>query len=312
MFKQGDARRPPCVGRKAMSDAARARHFTSQRLRLHYAEWGSPDKPPLLLVHGSRDHCRAWDWTAERLAADWHILAPDARGHGDSEWASDGVYTSAAYIYDLAELVRLHCTAPVTIVAHSAGGSISAGFAALYPEHMRKLVLIDGLGISPESGLTQGHPNLVRRQLPADEELRSWIDARRSFAEKTPRRYPSVDAAAERLLRENAFLRIEQALHLTTHGLRRTEDGGFVWKFDNLVRLAHPQDRRDDDFLLMLSKIACPTLLLWGSASYTPDPRHDIRAHAVRNARIEVLEGASHWLHHDGFDWFIAQLKAFL
>lgn len=295
-----------------MGDVPQSRYFRSQRTRLHYVEWGSPDKPTLILVHGSRDHCRAWDWVAAQLATDWHILAPDMRGHGDSDWASDGVYTNASYVYDLAELVRIRCDQPVTIVGHSAGGAASACFAALYPEATRKLVLVDGLGISPESGLMSDNPNLLRRQMPIDAQLRDWIDARRGFAHKSPRRYPSIDAAARRLRRENSFLSQAQAMHLTTHGLRRTEDDGFVWKFDNLVRLAHPSDRRDDEFLLMLGKIACPTMLLWGSASYTPDPRNDIRAKAVKGARIGVLEGASHWLHHDAFDGFMAHLKDFL
>ena len=64
--------------------------FISQRLNLHYAEWGTPDKPPLLLVHGGRDHCRSWDWVANELKDDWHIIAPDLRGHGDSDWSRSG------------------------------------------------------------------------------------------------------------------------------------------------------------------------------------------------------------------------------
>ncbi|MEO1647893.1 MAG: hypothetical protein AAFR32_03635, partial [Pseudomonadota bacterium] len=42
--------------------------FISQRLRLNYFDWGNHDKPPLILVHGGRDHARSWDWTAEKLA----------------------------------------------------------------------------------------------------------------------------------------------------------------------------------------------------------------------------------------------------
>ena len=52
-----------------------SRIFFSQRLRLHYVDWGNAEAPPLLLVHGGRDHCRNWDWLAERLGRDWHIIA---------------------------------------------------------------------------------------------------------------------------------------------------------------------------------------------------------------------------------------------
>ena len=66
--------------------------FISQRLRLNYVDWGNPDAPPLLLVHGGRDHARSWDWVAEELRNDWHIIAPDLRGHGDSACSPAGSY----------------------------------------------------------------------------------------------------------------------------------------------------------------------------------------------------------------------------
>ena len=79
-----------------------SRVFFSQRLRLHYVDWGNAGAPPLVLLHGGRDHCRNWDWVAEELRKDWHIIAPDLRGHGDSQWSPDGSYTMAGFLYDLA------------------------------------------------------------------------------------------------------------------------------------------------------------------------------------------------------------------
>ena len=61
-----------------------SRHFISQRLRMHYVDWGNPDAPPLLLVHGGRDHCRNWDWVAQAFRRDWNVICPDLRGHGRS------------------------------------------------------------------------------------------------------------------------------------------------------------------------------------------------------------------------------------
>ena len=66
--------------------------FLSQRLRLHYVDWGNSDLEPLLMIHGGRDHCRNWDWIAHSLREKWHIIAPDLRGHGDSDWSPDGHY----------------------------------------------------------------------------------------------------------------------------------------------------------------------------------------------------------------------------
>ena len=76
---------------------------------------------PLILLHGGRDHCRSWDWTAEELRKDWHVICPDVRGHGDSEWNNTGYYPMLGYVYDLAQLIHQLELAPVTIVAHSMG-----------------------------------------------------------------------------------------------------------------------------------------------------------------------------------------------
>ena len=75
-----------------------SRIYFSQRLRLHYVDWGNPSAPPLLLLHGGRDHCRNWDWVAGELRHRWHVLAPDLRGHGDSQWSPDGHYATAGYV----------------------------------------------------------------------------------------------------------------------------------------------------------------------------------------------------------------------
>src|SRR5271156_1324813 len=123
--------------------------FISQRLRLNYVDWGNPDAPPLVLVHGGRDHCRNWDWVAAELRGDYHIIAPDLRGHGDSAWSTSGDYSMSAFVYDLAQPVHQQHLAPCRIVAHSLGGSIRLRYAGIFPENVLKLVAIEGLGPSP-------------------------------------------------------------------------------------------------------------------------------------------------------------------
>ncbi len=132
------------------SSGPTSRIYFSQRLRLHYVDWGNPTAPPLLLVHGGRDHCRNWDWVAAALRRDWHVLAPDLRGHGDSQWSPDGNYSTSAYIYDLDQLIHQQELAPVTIVAHSLGGNIAIRYTGVFPEKVRKLVAIEGLGPTPK------------------------------------------------------------------------------------------------------------------------------------------------------------------
>src|SRR5262249_13812881 len=108
--------------------------YISQRLRLHYFDWGNTDAPPLVLGHGGRDHARSWDWVAERLRDRWHIIAPDLRGHGDSQWSQDGGYAMPGLIYDLAQLIHQRQLAPVSLIGHSLGGNIATRYAGIYPD----------------------------------------------------------------------------------------------------------------------------------------------------------------------------------
>ncbi|WP_159819262.1 alpha/beta fold hydrolase [Colwellia sp. 20A7] len=108
-------------------------------MNLHYVDWGNPSAPPLLLVHGGKDHCRSWDWVAEELSKDWHVIAPDLRGHGDSDWTPDGNYTQISFVYDIAQLIHQMQLEPVTIVAHSMGGMVCSRYAGIYPDNVKSL-----------------------------------------------------------------------------------------------------------------------------------------------------------------------------
>ncbi len=279
--------------------------YFSQRLRLHYVDWGNPGKPPLVLLHGGRDHCRNWDWTATALRDDWHAIAPDLRGHGDSQWSPDGSYTMAGYVYDLAQLVHQQGLAPATIVAHSLGGNIALRYAGIYPEAAAKLVAIEGLGPSPATLAGRGGQTIAER-------MDAWIREQRALAGRLPRRYASIEDAFRRMQEENPHLTAEQARHLTVHGVNQNEDGTYTWKFDNYVRAWPPYDMRGTDIQLLWSRIACPTLLLYGRESRSGDPAQDGRARHFRHARVVGIDGAGHWLHHDRLDEFLRVVREFL
>jgi len=279
--------------------------YISQRLRLHYVDWGNREAPPLILQHGGRDHCRSWDWVAEELHNDWHVIAPDLRGHGDSQWSPEGHYGMDAFVYDFAQLVHTLGHDQVTIVAHSLGGNVATRFAGLYPDKVRKLVNIEGLGPSPE----------LRREIEARgraARIREWIDGKRKAAGRTPRRYPSIEAAYARMKEENAFLTDEQARHLTIHGASLNEDGTWSWKFDNYLNVWSATDISYPEQEELWRAITCPILFLYGSDSFASNPEKDGRIGNFRNARIIEYENAGHWLHHDQLDRFLADVKAFL
>ncbi len=280
--------------------------FVSQRLKLHYNDWGNEDAPPLLLIHGGRDHSRSWDWLAERLRKKWHIIAPDLRGHGNSDWVPDGNYSSEAFVYDVAQLVHQLDLSPVTIVGHSLGGNIALRYTGLYPENVRKLVAIEGLGPSPAL-------MAEREARPMADRIRHWISEKREAAERTPRRYANFSDALERMKAENDFLTEGQAEHLTRHGLSRNEDGSYSWKFDNYFNVLTQVDIKPEEQHALWGAITCPTLFCYGGRSWASNPEDDRRINYFNcDARVELFEDAGHWLQHDAFEQFADVLENFL
>ena len=279
-------------------------YYVSQRLRLHFVDWGNEDKPPLVLVHGGRDHARSWDWVARELRGDWHVIAPDLRGHGDSAWAIGGHYTVQEFVLDLAQLLTTLDLFPVTLIGHSLGGSVATHYASVYPENVSKLVSIEGLG--PPPAMIEG-----RLSRPIWERLDEWIRQVRDFAGRHPRRYPSIEAAAARMIEENSFLTPEQARHLTVHGVSRNEDGTYSWKFDNYSRVFFPQRYDLQELRQQWGRITCPTLLVRGLQSWAGDPEKDGRLAAFRNARSVGIDGAAHWVHHDQLEEFLRVVRGF-
>jgi pimeloyl-ACP methyl ester carboxylesterase len=279
--------------------------YVSQRLRLHYVDWGNREAPPLILVHGGRDHCRNWDWVARELRSEFHIIAPDLRGHGDSAPSPSGDYSMSAFVYDLAQLIHGQKLAPVKIIAHSLGGAIALRYAGIYPDLVEKMVVIEGLGPSPAM-LAQ------RSEKSVSERMRSWIQAERDLAARLPRRYASIDEALSRMQAENKHLTDDQARYLTVHGVAQNEDGTFSWKFDNYVRSFAPVDLTAEQTWDLWAQITCPTLLINGKESWASDPVADGRISHFQDARAVAFEGAGHWVHHDRLDDFVAKAKMFL
>ncbi|HZZ87725.1 MAG TPA: alpha/beta hydrolase [Caulobacteraceae bacterium] len=279
--------------------------FISQRLRLNYVDWGNADAPPLVLVHGGRDHCRNWDWVAEDLRRDYHVIAPDLRGHGDSAWATSGDYSMSAFVYDLAQLIHQQHLAPCRIVAHSLGGSISLRYAGVFPENVIKLVSIEGLGPSP----TQMAERAARSPV---ERMRDWVAETRKLAARIPRRYATLEDAFHRMQAENRHLTEAQARYLTLHGAMQNEDGTYSWKFDNYVRAFSPADFTQAEMQELWANISCPILLVNGKESWASNPATDGRIGYFKDARVVEFENAGHWVHHDQLDGFLKTVRDFL
>jgi pimeloyl-ACP methyl ester carboxylesterase len=280
-----------------------SRTHVSQGLKLHYVDWGNEGAPLLLLVHGMRDHARSWDWTARALRDRWHVIAPDLRGHGDSQWSPDGAYLHAFHVLDIADLIDSLGQAQITLIGHSFGGNVCGRYASIFPHRLRKLVLVDSLGPSAEvlAGWVEQGP--VKR-------TREWIEKRREAAARTPRRFVTLEEAVERMAAANRHLSPDQAHHLAIHGVRQYPDG-YGWKYDPVIGSFLPEDFAVDTAGFW-REVSAPTLLCWGTESWTSHPEVDGDAAHFRAHQTVIFEKAGHWLHHDRLDAFLAALREFL
>jgi len=312
---RGDRRVTPAAGgARVMSEStngtAGLRHeptshsYYSQRLRLSYVDWGNPSLPPVLLLHGQRDHARSWDWVARRLQDRYHVVAPDLRGHGDSSWSTGSPYAISEYVFDLAQLVHQEGLAPFRIVAHSMGAVVALRYAATYPELVDRLVVADGTGELISR---------IHRPRSAPDRLRQWIAAQQGVARRNPRRYETLEAMHRRMREANPHLSDEQTRHLVIHGTKRNEDGTYGWKFDNHVQNGHLLDPTADEVDEFWASITCPVLLLTGTESpHVGTFEEPSLVARFKDARHAFIEGAGHWIHHDQLDRFLDHVVPFL
>jgi len=283
------------------SVAPQSRYFQSQGLKLHFNAWGNASAPPLLLIHGGADHSRSWDHLAQALAPDFHVIAPDLRGHGDSGWAIGSSYNLVDHVYDLTGLIKSIGADQVALVGHSMGGMVSLTYAGTFPDRVSRLVVLDGVTAFP-----------ARRTQPADVRIAEWAGDLDKFAQRKIHRYPSVADGAGRMRGRNPRLTEAQALHLATHGMKRNDDGSYSWKFDPYLRARAPYRLSLEDNTGLWSRIACPTLLVAADESFLPDPgKAGVLSH-FKHAELVTISGAGHWLQHDRPDEVLELIQRFL
>ncbi len=260
----------------------------------------------MILIHGGRDHCRNWDWIAEHFKDEYHIIAPDLRGHGDSQWVIGSSYNQIDYVYDIAQLLNQKNMTPCVVIGHSLGGSISLLYTALHPQNVSKLIAIEGMG-PPPSMLEE------RLNKPLDERLHDWMKDLRGLSARQVRRYDTLEDAYERMQSENPHLSESQARHLTIHGSNQNEDGTYSWKFDNYVRAFPPTGLPMEEVWKLYGQIECPTMLVRGLESWASDPVADGRTKQFTcPLTVETFADAGHWVHHDQLDAFVKAIRGFL
>jgi pimeloyl-ACP methyl ester carboxylesterase len=276
--------RPSCPG---AVEPERSSFVESSGLRIHCLEWGDPAADPLVLCHGMWDHARSFATMAPVLAERYRVVAIDARGHGDSEWA-DGY----SWPCDIADIVRVMRSLgrPVHLVGHSKGGGQSTDAARARPELVRKLVNIDGFGPPPFRPEDEATP----------ERCGAFLDQRRGAAARDSwRPYPTLEQLVERRRAQNPRLSGAWLRYFVFHAARQVE-GGWCWKADPLM--AHGFGPwRPEWIAVSYRALTVPMLAITGSEQDTwgPLPEEILgeRLSHVRNLERLCIEGAGHFVH---------------
>ncbi len=260
---------------------------------LHYLDWGTTGKPVMLLAHGLRGHAHSWDDVSAAMGADFHVLALDQRGRGDSDWAKDGDYTTGAYVADLAGFCQALSLDKFTLVGHSMGGRNSMAFGGQYPEMLEKLIIVD-VGPTLDS----------RGSQRISDEIRS-----------VPEEFDSFEAVFEYMNAQNRFASPEVIRRRVQYSTTELPNGKVGWKYDRLIR----EQRRNgtvppsDDLWPALPKITCPSLIVRGAETdiLSLEVAQQMLATLPNVAMVEI-QRAGHMVFEDNPTDFIAAVKDFL
>jgi pimeloyl-ACP methyl ester carboxylesterase len=285
--------------------ASRSEFHRIRGLRYHVRCWGDPASPSLFLLHGWMDVSASFQFVVDALAEPWHVVAPDWRGFGLSDRAS-GEYWFPDYLADLDALLDLYSPAtPALIVGHSMGGNIAGLYAGVRPARVSRLVLAEGFGLK------------ATRPEQAPQRYARWLEQLREGASLRP--YATLDAVAERLMKNNPRLRPEYARFLAQHWAIAGDDGQYHVAADPRHKLSNPVLYRLEEALACWRCIAAPVLWIWGEDDadvkrWSGDDPHDWdrRRAAFRQLSECTLRDAGHMMHHDQPEAFAATIEAFL
>jgi pimeloyl-ACP methyl ester carboxylesterase len=246
--------------------------------------WGDPSLPPTLALHGWLDNAGSFDRLAPLLAGDRHIVALDLRGHGRSSHIAEGAWYHYVDYFDEIRATLDHFGWPrVDLLGHSLGGTLASLFAALYPERVGELLLIEALG--PLT--TTAHDSLA--------QLRRSLDQHAAFASRRALRiFPDIGSAIAARVSANDLS--ESAARVLVERGVSAVGGGFIWSSDPRLTLASPQRYTEAQILAMLAGIRARTLLVLAepATSYLPREMMDARAAQLVDIRVVRLPGHHH------------------
>ena len=266
---------------------------TVNGLGFRYLDWGTKGLRPILFLHGGALTAHTWDLCCLALRDDYHCMALDQRGHGDSDWAPDVDYSISAQREDIKGFAKAAELDQFVLVGMSMGAINGLAYAIAYPETLSALVLIDA------------GPN-VRR--PGSRRIRDFVNggAEPETLEAIIERAMSFNPRRDPLILRRSLM----------HNLRQQTDGTWIWKYDRrrfqqMGGDQHAAERRG--LADGLARVTCPTLVVRGGES---DVFHDEDAERLAtglpDGRRVTIPKAGHTVQGDNPKDLAAALRDFL
>ena len=260
-------------------------------MNFHYLEWGDPSNPPVLMLHGASQQAHSWDFVSLALSGQYHALALDQRGHGDSDWAPDGDYSIEAAQKDIDGVVEALGLDDFTLIGHSMGGRNSYVWASRHPGKLKALVIVD---TGPRTQRTGQNRIRQFRELP-DE-----LDTFEEFAQR---------------VQDYTGRSREQVMGALKYSIRQRDDGKWTWKYDKLMRDPNhtPPTWTAEQLWECVAKINCPTLVVRGDRSdlFQEETMRRMQE-TIPDCSTVTIAGAGHLVQGDNPADFIAAVQEML
>lgn len=278
-------------------------------LRHHLDVWDGGGDLTVLLLHGYLDLGRNWSFFVEALpeGLDWHLVAPDWRGHGDTEWVGrGGYYHFVDYVRDLDRIAAAVRRRRLVVVGHSMGCTVLGLWLGARPGAAEAYVMVEGLG----------PPGLAPDAYP--QRLAAWLDDTAPFdtepfdTGRFDRPMESLADAMRRLRRSNPRLPEGQAERLAAYATRRCEDGLLRWRYDPLHRTRSPVPLLPEVNAAFWRRIAAPGLWVGGAESPWHGEAIQRRLDALPHLQRRVLSGAGHMVQNDAPEALASEVFEFL
>ncbi len=257
-------------------------------VRLHYLDWGNEALPDLLFIHGLAQQAHSWDFAALALRHQYHVVSLSLRGHGDSDWSTDGKYGLGNYVADVAALIdsaRLH--RPV-ICGLSLGGRIAYMLAASRPADVSAIVVVDTAPVIADA---------------ARSRVMRFVSAAAVF--------DTFHAIVESALAYNPRRSKQALIGSLRNSVRQRSDGKWTWKYDPSISTAPPSDPTAQ--WQALSRVRCPALFVMGEDSdMVSSETLDKVLSTVPGSKAESVSAAGHLVPGDNPAGFDHALRKFL